>query len=247
MSLHSVKPIVFLPGWGLGIGPLTELAEQLGGHVFPLPGYPATHHNTQLINDFQAACQSIANQLDEQTLLCGWSLGGLLAQQVAAIAPEKVSRLILMSSTPSFVQRADWMDATPLNVLDDFIEAIAENPSPAISQFVRGFNRGDQHSKAVTRNLLDSMSPLPDTAVLLAGLRWLREIDLRDQISSIQAPTLLIHGARDPLMPVSGATAFAERLANAQLKVLSDCAHAPFVSNPTAVLVYLREFLGLNT
>lgn len=247
MSLHSVKPIVFLPGWGLGIGPLTELAEQLGGHVFPLPGYPATHHNTQLINDFQAACQSIANQLANNTVLCGWSLGGLLAQQIAATVPEKIERLVLISSTPSFIQRTGWQDATPLVQLDEFLKTIQQNPSPAISQFVRGFNRGDQHSKAVTRNLLDSMSPLPDTAVLLAGLRWLREIDLRDQISSIQAPTLLIHGARDPLMPVSGATAFAERLANAQLKVLSDCAHAPFVSNPTAVLVYLREFLGLST
>lgn len=237
------SPIVLLPGWGLGTGPLLGLAQQLGGQIYPLPGYPADPQHSPHLDDFSAACNVIAQQLPEQTVLCGWSLGGLLAQQIAATAPEKVSRLILISSTPSFVQRPDWIDATSLNELENFIDAVTENPSTACSQFVRGFNRGDKNSKAVTRALLETMSPLPDTAVLLTGLRWLRDIDLRAQAPSIHQPTLLLHGAHDPLMPVAGAQWFANALPQGRLMVLDDCAHAPFVSKLTALTACLHKWM----
>lgn len=237
------SPIVFIPGWGLGIGSLNTLAKEFGGVVLPLPGYANNGQNTPAIFDFEAACQWIAEQLACHTTLCGWSLGSLLAQRVATLAPEKIGKLALIAATPSFIQRPNWPDATPPSVLIEFMSAMAENPSQTLRQFVRGFNRGDSHSKLASQYLLSTMSPLPPTETLLAGLTWLRDVDLRQQAKDISAPTLLLHGEKDPLMPLAGAKTFAAHLPNAQLTVFAGCAHAPFVSAPKDFHTKLSTFL----
>ena len=44
---------------------------------------------------------------------------------------------------------------------------------------------------------------LPDTATLMTGLDWLRNVDLRGEVAAIALPALLLHGEHDPLMPLA--------------------------------------------
>jgi pimeloyl-[acyl-carrier protein] methyl ester esterase len=80
--------------------------------------------------------------------------------------------------------------------------------------------------------------------VLATGLAWLRDIDLRLQAPLVKAPTLLIHGAADPLMPVGAAQALAALIPGARLEALADCAHAPFMSRPAEFAALLHAFLN---
>ena len=184
--------------------------------------------------DFVHASQVLADALPENCTLCGWSLGSLLALQAASAAPQRIRKLILVGGTPSFTQRADWPHAQPPAMLDTFCEAIASDAAGTLKRFIALFNQGDTQARligrAMTRQLL--ASPLADTATLLAGLGWLRDVDLRQQIASITVPTLLIHGENDPLMPLAAAQWLNETLLNAQLEVFSGAAHAPFLNDP---------------
>jgi len=233
-------PLVFLPGWCLGRGPLNAAVDALQGTIFDLPGYG----EAPLITDFDAAVAAIADRLQPGTTLAGWSLGAQLALAVAARAPEKVGKLLLVAGTASFVQRDGWPHAMPPEMLAEFAAGIAADVEAMLPRFVGGFNRGDAHSKEVTRQLLDLADPRPPAATLGAGLDWLRDVDMRPVAPQVKAPTLLIHGAADPLMPLAAAKALAALIPGAQLAVFGECAHAPFLSRPDDFLARAQAFLN---
>lgn len=233
------SPLVFIPGWCLGRGPLSAAVDALGGQFFDLPGYGGT----PLIRDFDQAVADVAARLPAGATLAGWSIGAQLALAVAAHAPEKVGKLLLVAGTASFVQRPDWPHAMPPATLAEFTAAIAADPEAMLPRFVGGFNRGDARAKTVTAELLALADPRPPVATLLAGLDWLRDVDLQPIAPRVTAPTLLLHGAADPLMPLAAAEALAGLLPAARLEALADCAHAPFLSQPDTFLARVRAFL----
>lgn len=231
-------PVVLLPGWGLGRGPLAPTAAALGARLLDLPGYGACPPAA----DFAAAVDALAADLPAGCTLAGWSLGALLALAVAARHPARVGRLVLVSATAAFVQRDGWPDAVPAATLADFAAAVAADPVTALPRFVAGFNRGDAHPKAVTRSLLAAAQPDVPAATLAAGLRWLGDTDLRQEAGRVAAPTLLVHGAADPLMPLPAAQALAALIPGARLETLAAAAHAPFLSDPADFVARVAAF-----
>ena len=150
-------PLVFIPGWCLGRGPLDAAVKALDGQFFDLPGY----REAPLIADFDAAAADVAARLPNGSTLCGWSLGAQLALAVAALAPEKVGKLVLVAGTASFVQREGWPHGMPPEMLAEFASAVAADPEAMLPRFVGGFNRGDANAKAVTLSLLRQADPRP--------------------------------------------------------------------------------------
>ena len=232
-------PLFFLPGWCLGRGPLNAAVDALNGQIFDLPG----HGEAPLIVDFAAAADDIAARLQPGATVCGWSLGAQLALAIAARAPAKVGKLLLVAGTASFVQRDGWPHAMPPEMLTEFAANVAADVEAMLPRFVGGFNRGDARSKEATRQLLDLADPRPPAATLAAGLAWLRDVDLRPLAPQIKAPTLLIHGAADPLMPLAAGEALAALIPGARLAAMAECAHAPFISRPADFLALAHAFL----
>lgn len=242
--------LALIHGWGLGSGVWHTCAGQLESvariHHVDLPGYGDTPDHGET---FIEVTQSALEALPDGVTLCGWSLGGLIAMQAALLAPERVARLILVGSTPSFAQREGWTSAQPVSVLTGFTEAVANDPSTTLQRFVALFNQGDTKARAIGREInreILSSSPAP-IPTLLNGLDWLRNIDLREQVSAVRCPVLLIHGENDPLMPLPAARWLAEHLPHAQLKVFSGVAHAPFLADPEQFVSLVRRFIHAST
>ncbi len=233
-------PLVILPGWCAGRGPLNSLAAALGGSIFDLPGYGVA----PLIDDFYAATDDLATRLQPRTSLCGWSLGAQMALAIAARAPEKVGKLVLIAGTISFVQRDGWPHAMPLEMLAEFTTAVAADIEAMLPRFVGGFNRGDARAREVTREILDLADPRPPAATLATGLGWLRDVDLRALAPQVTAPTLLLHGAADPLMPLAAAEALVALIPGARVEAMAGCAHAPFISSPADFVARIQAFLN---
>ena len=233
-------PLVFLPGWCVGRGPELAAVDALKGTILDLPGY----RDAPLIADFYAAADDLAARLQPRTYLVGWSLGAQMALAIAARAPEKVGKLVLIAGTVSFVQRPGWPHAMPPEMLAEFAANVATDIEAILPRFVGGFNRGDTRAKEVTRILLNLADPLPPAATLATGLGWLRDVDLRPLAPLVEAPTLLVHGANDPLMPLAAAEALAALIPGARLAIFADCAHAPFISRPEEFLERVQAFLN---
>ena len=83
---------------------------------------------------------------------------------------------------------------------------------------------------------------MPDAASLLSGLAWLRDVDLRAEVANVRTPTLLIHGERDPLMPLGAARWLAQTLPQARLETFADAAHAPFLHDLERFTALVGDF-----
>ena len=264
--------IVLWHGWGMQPQVWRALGLRLQQHGFvtrapALPGYadaatPDWQQPAALLDCMLAG-------IDEPIALCGWSLGAMLAMMAALDHPEKISHLILCAATPSFVARTNWPHGIPVPVLAEFGRQVAASPFSARRNFITLFNQGDQHARRITRDLIalfqdgsasiaqqkaQSETPpeaqtqtpaasLPSLQTLADGLQLLAQLDLRHTIKNIRQPCLLLHGACDPLMPLSAAEWLARQLPNASLTIVPHAAHAPFVSDPDYCAAAIARFL----
>lgn len=244
-SIGSGPDLALVHGWGLGRHawePVLEaLAQRCRVHLIDLPGYGTTPASSA---GFAQTAQALVDELPAGVTLCGWSLGGMLALQAALLAPQKIARLILVGSTPSFMQREGWLTAQPPELLDTFAAAVASDAKTTLQRFIALLNQGDAQARPITRALAGRTlaGTLPDSATLTTGLGWLRDVDLRAQIATIATPTLLIHGERDPLMPLAAAQWLKDALPHARLETFAASAHAPFLADPARFAALAGDF-----
>jgi 3-oxoadipate enol-lactonase len=75
----------------------------------------------------------------------------------------------------------------------------------------------------------------------------LAALDLRDKLSSVKVPVLVLVGEADEATPPPMSRELAAGLPNAQLKILTGCAHVPQLQAPELFLGAIAEFIGANT
>lgn len=247
--------LALVHGWGLGNAAwdavLPLLGRSLRVHRVSLPGYDGSSE-TQAAGDaaaaFDATAAALVATLPRGCTLCGWSLGALLALRAAQLAPGHFARLVLVGATPCFTQRTDWPHAQAPAVLDGFSAAVAQDAKTARQRFIALFNQGDQSARAISRTLTRALADeaaAPSSTTLLRGLDWLRRVDLRHALSTPPAtlpPSLVIHGDKDPLMPLAAARWLARTLPAARLEVFAGAAHAPFANDARRFATLVADF-----
>jgi pimeloyl-[acyl-carrier protein] methyl ester esterase len=239
-----MNDLVLLHGWGVSsdvFGTLRRaLAPSFHVQAIDLPGYRDRARVEPYTLDALARC--IADAAPRRCAVLGWSLGALVALTWAAEAPAQVTQLIVVAGTPCFVQGPDWRFGIASDVFYAFARELESDRERTLRRFVALQARGDENSKAVTR-ALGAASVDASNAVLERGLRILSEADLRPIVGGIQQPTLVIHGARDELVPVGAAEYLTAHLRDARRETLSGAAHAPFLSEPDRVAKRIADFL----
>lgn len=225
--------LVLIHGWGFGSAVWRPVVEQLPPHfqvhLVDLPGYGDDIFSPE--------------HMPAGALVCGWSLGALLALQWAERHPDRIARLVLTGATPRFTQAADWPAAQPAELLDAFTAAVAIDRKAALRRFAALLNQGDDRARPLTRQLSALLDQeLPASACLAAGLDTLRTTDLRASLPRIAQSTLVVHGDRDPLMPLAAGRWLADQLPAGRLEVFAGAAHAPFLSDPRRFAALLGAF-----
>ena len=251
MSLHvevrgQGPDLVLLHGWALhgGMwGPwLDQLAPHVRLHLVDLPGHGHSLWSDDLM-DLSQLARTVRSHVPEGASLLGWSLGGMIALELARQDPGLVSALILVATTPKFVACDDWAHGMQAAVLDEFARGLASDHRGVVQNFLALQTRGDERSLETLRLLkrsLEAHGP-PDPRALAAGLEVLRTADLRDALPGIALPTLVIAGDRDRLTPAGAGRALAAALPQARYREIPRSGHAPFLSHGPEVL---REILG---
>lgn len=239
--------IALLHGWGMhgGVwdGVRDDLARRFRLHLVDLPGHGASPALDPC--ELENLIHAVAAALPERTAVCGWSLGGQVALEMASLYPEKVSRLVLVATTPCFTIKDEWPWAVERDVLLEFAAALESDCDGTLKRFLALQARGDDAVKTVLKRLRDNLfaKGRPSAEALRAGLAILLGTDLRDRAAAVKTPALLLHGERDMLTPVGAARWLAERMPDARLNVLPGAAHAPFLSHPGKFTEIVTGFL----
>ena len=245
--MRSPKPILALVhGWGMNARVFDALADLLAAdfdvHAHNLPGHggrDALPHNT-----LQSWADDLAQQLPQGAMLLGWSLGGQVAMRAALDHPHRITRLVLLSSTPRFVMAEDWAHGMAATDLQDFGMALMANPQATLLRFLSLQTRGMTGQKALLQQLRQTLlaAPAAEGEALAAGLAMLRDTDLRQELPRLTQPTLVLHGALDTLTPAAAGAWLAETLPAAQHLEWDRAAHAPHLSHGEDVAAAIGRF-----
>lgn len=239
--------LILLHGWGMNSGIWCRLLPQLQRHftllTVDLPGYGDNQHLHHY--SWEQTVECFAQELPVGNWL-GWSLGGLLAQQIAADYPSKVLQLITVASSAYFVEQADW-PGMKIKVLQAFARGLEQDYRQTLERFLAIQMLGDPQVKSDIKPIRDALAerPQPPLSILRQGLQWLGTIDLRQQVSLIRQPWLQIFGDLDALVPRRSLQAH-QALTFAEQIVMTKASHAPFISNPELFKKILLNFLKFD-
>lgn len=228
--MNAKDGMVLLHGWGTHPVIWEPLLEYFPtARALPLPGYAGSEAAT----GFEGMVQKLAEQVGERSILVGWSLGGLLGMRMALDYPDKVSRLVLVASTPCFVNRDNWTNGVDTEIFDQFALSLAADYADTIRRFLALQAQGSDSVREVLtelrRRLLDQ--PRPPEGVLEAGLAILQTVDLRAMVDQLNVPVTLIHGTGDKLAPLAAAHWLKGAIPDAALHEVQGAGHAPFLSH----------------
>jgi len=238
------REVVLLHGWGSTPAVWDDLARRLRPryrvHAPALPGYRA--EAGRRADSLEATVAAIARAAPRRCAVVGWSLGGEIALAWARRAPLQVERLAVIGTTPCFASRPGWPCATAPGVLREFGRALAADRASTLARFAGVQARGDARVRRVGPVLQRLIEYCPPNDVLADGLAVLASADLRCELPRVRQPVLVMHGARDRIVPAAAGRWLAAALPDARFALLRSCAHAPFLSQPGRVARALREF-----
>jgi pimeloyl-[acyl-carrier protein] methyl ester esterase len=252
MSLHvesigSGEPLLLIHGWGMHGGVWADVAQNLAAdfhvHSVDLPGFGASASLAE--TNLESLVQVLLGQFPEPLNVCGWSLGGQVALHWARREPAKVKRLVLVTSTPCFAERDDWLFGMASEVLEKFAAELEQNHAATLRRFIALQLRGSENERELLGLLRERLFSRgePDMGALRGGLEILRDADLRAGLPEIAQPTLLIAGGRDRLTPPAASRYLAQVMPNARMIEIEGAAHAPFLSHPEIFTEQVKSFL----
>jgi pimeloyl-[acyl-carrier protein] methyl ester esterase len=253
MNLHvevagQGEPLVMLHGWGMHGGIWNDAAAQLAKHFqvhcVDLPGHGASAGIA--VFGLDSVVELLAAQFDQPVTVCGWSLGGQIALHWAMCEPEKLERLVLVTSTPCFAERKDWPFGITEEVLLQFAVDLEKNHTATLRRFLALQVHGSEGERELLASLRESLFSRgePDIDALRGGLAILRDSDLRSVLPKIMQPTLVIAGERDKLSRPEASNFMANTLPNARGVLIEGAAHAPFVSHREEFVGHVMEFMN---
>ncbi|SEP96581.1 alpha/beta fold hydrolase [Microlunatus flavus] len=175
--------------------------------------------------------------LPKQFALAGLSLGAIVAMALVRRAPERVSRLCLMSTNPYAPtpgQHEAWAAQREM-LRTDGARALQTSLLPVL----RSPGRTDLDAEILA--MADELgAPTYAAQCRLQDTR----IDERPELAKVRCPTLVVAARDDRLCPVERHEEIARLVPGAELVVLHDCAHLSPLEQPGALSAHLRRWLA---
>jgi pimeloyl-ACP methyl ester carboxylesterase len=176
---------------------------------------------------------------ERRATIVGESFGGTVALQFALRHPALVERMVVVNSFPRFRGRArirlaarlapvaplqlTWLVRRGANLLGLMRDGVSPEDRRRFFEAVRSVEREGY----------------------VRRLRLIAELDVEERLSGIQAPTLLVAGEKDWLIPsVREARAMAERMPNATVKIIEGAGHACLLGNRVCLADILAEWIA---
>ena len=235
--------VVFLHGpWGLAWDPfLDELARSFTvyapEHPGTSPGRPDDIYHLDGMWDLILCHDELLDRLGlSSAAFVGHSFGAMVACEVAAAHPRRASHLVLVDALGL------WRDDTPIPnwMLLPHSELAAHMFSDAEGEAARRMFTPPEDPEARIMARVGLQWAMGATGKFL----WpIPDKGLKKRIHRVQAPTLLVWGKEDRIVPPIYADEFARRIVGARVEIVDQAGHAPHLEQPEAVARLVHHFL----
>lgn len=248
-SIGCGPDILLLHGWGLNSEVWQPLLDRLQSHfcfhLLDLPGFGVNHQLAPDHYNLATVTELVARHLTRPTVVLGWSLGGLVAQQLALQYPQRVRALVCITSSPRFLADDNWPGIKD-DVLRAFAAQLRSDPAATVERFLAIQALGSERARADIQLLKQQISrrPTANPVALKHGLNILREADLRHQLKQIECPTLRIYGRNDSLVPKAALEQIEALQPQATSMLFPKASHAPFISHADEFAEALHHYLA---
>ncbi|MEQ8968367.1 MAG: 3-oxoadipate enol-lactonase [Azospirillaceae bacterium] len=209
------------------------LRHSMAGHglsdLAEADGHAVAHHAGDLsgLLDHVGAARAV---------VVGLSVGGMIAQTLAAAAPERVAGLVLCC-TAHRIGTPDLWSQRIADVRDKGLAAMADTILER--WFSPAFRESRPGELALWRNMLARTTPEGYAAVCAA----IREADLSEAARGIAVPTLCVAGTLDGSTPPETVAGLAEIVPGARLETIEGVGHIPCVEAPDRLGALVTGFL----
>ena len=173
--------------------------------------------------------------------LVGWSMGGLIAQELARRLGDRCTALVLVCTTPGGLTDPKNPHAD-LPLVEQMRAAVAADFRGFVRTFVPTLFKAGSEAPLVAWLVGQCQRTPPHVAEIC--LESVIATDFRDKLSAVKAPTLVIHGRHDATFKLAMGEELKKGIRGAQLVVFEESAHAPNLEEPQRFNEVLGEFLA---
>jgi 3-oxoadipate enol-lactonase len=245
VQLGRGDPLVLVPGLAGGWKLLAPLAQKLARHYeVTIPGLRGDHLplGTTWAREMADYAHDLGELIDrlglERPAVFGVSFGGAVALELAADQPQKLGALIVQGAEARF--RATLGATIARRVLERF-------PLPTDNGFVNQFFNLLYGGKPDPGPLVDFVVQRcweTDQSVMAQRIGLLESFDVSDRLWRIDAPTLVLAGTRDAIVPMGRQRLLADSIPGARFELLEGAGHVGFLTHRAGVIRQVRLHLN---
>ncbi|MBV9685576.1 MAG: alpha/beta hydrolase [Solirubrobacterales bacterium] len=220
-------PVLFLTGVGLTAAVALRAIAELRTRfrlLEPRLGEPRQTRRTP-VPTAEGALRSLDAADVDQAHIVGLSFGATVAQEIATRYPQRVRSLVLGSSTAG-----GELYTPPEPAVRDFIRRLAELPAEeglwASVPYLYAPGTLRRHGLLIGADITQRLRLPLDPETYRGQLDIARGHDSAARLAEISAPTLVVHGAQDRILPLDNGRLLAEGIAGARFLPLPSAAHA---------------------
>ena len=240
LYLHSAT------GEGAGTAALEELADSFEVVAPMFPGFGESEGIDQ-IDDIEDAVYHLLDLQDVLGLagsaVVGTSLGGWMAAELASRYPERVHRLVLINPAGLHIAGAPIKEIFGRNPGELAEDLFADQSFPLAQTMHMVAAMGEDKLAEMPFELLRPTLQSLQATAKVAWNPYLHNPKLLRRLARVTAPTLVIHGSADLLIPPVHAQTFAAAIAGARLVEVPGGAHLVTLEQPSVVAGLVRAHL----
>ena len=241
-------PLILIPGLGATASLFDPIAGELSGTFSVITfdnrglGRSDALRPAQSLRDYAVDVVELLDHLQlERAHVLGLSFGGIVAQQLAIDHPDRVDRLVLISCSnrfgPYLTEVAKLLGQSlrrfPPLLFRRMVELLSVAP-----QYL------DAHADDLDRKVADTVGVQTPRSAIGRQLRCLGNRDLECEANyRITAPTLVIAGDQDMLIPACYAWNMSREIPGSEYILIRNCGHNPINERPELVIERVTEFL----
>nr|WP_316643708.1 alpha/beta fold hydrolase [uncultured Roseateles sp.] len=232
--------LILLPGLGCDARVWEAQLQALDGLAVKVSDAHARH------DSLAEAARALLDEQPGDLMLCGASLGGMLALELYAQAPQRVRGLALLgtSARPDTPERMA-MRVDGIRLMQEALDGKPAGFATLLqANLPFSMHRDGLGDKPLVARFMAMLREAGPAGLMRQNRMAMTRRDHRATLTTVRCPTLVLCGDDDQVTPPVHAQELAAGIAGAELQLIPRCGHMLTMERPAAVNTALRDWLG---